>query len=92
MAQDGPQLPGAVGLTGLDDTGQRILAINVEHNRLVQGDPKMQADHGAVTCRRILLVAEWPGFIVLVGGQQGVCKTVPPPRRILALAYLRTLV
>ena len=53
----GPQLPVAVGLTGLDNTGQRMLVIDVEPNKLVHRDPPVQVGHGVFKRPRILPAA-----------------------------------
>ena len=55
--QRGPQLPVAVRLTGLDNTGQRMLVIDVEPSKLVHREPPMQVSHGAFKRLRILPAA-----------------------------------
>ena len=51
------QLPVAGGLTGLDNTDQRMLVIGVEPNKLVHREPSGQVSHGAFKRPRILPAA-----------------------------------
>ena len=59
-----PQLPVAVGLTGLDNTSQRMLVIDVEPNKLVHREPPVKEGHGAFKRPQILPAAGGSGFIV----------------------------
>ena len=56
-ARVGRQLSVAVGLTGLDDTGHRMLVIDVEPNKLVHREPPVPVCHGAFKRARILPAA-----------------------------------
>ena len=49
----GPQPPVAVGLTGLDNTGQRMVVNDVEPNKVVYREPAVQVGHGAFRRPRI---------------------------------------
>ena len=58
----GPQPPGAVGLTRLDDIGRRMFVINVEPNEPAYCELPVQVGHGAFKRPRILTAARWLRF------------------------------
>ncbi len=58
----GPQLPAAVGPTGLDEARRRVRVIDVEQHRLVHREPPVQVGHGAFKRPRALPAAWRPRF------------------------------
>lgn len=54
LAHVGPQLLAAVGLTGLYNTGLRMLVIDVERNKLIHREPPGQIRHGLLKRSRML--------------------------------------
>lgn len=54
LSHVGPQLPVALGLTGLDKRGQRMLVNDVEPNKVVRYEPPVQVSHVAVKQPRML--------------------------------------
>ena len=76
----GPQLSVAVGLTGLDNTGQRMLLIAVEPNKHVHRAPPVQVSLGGSNAPESYLLTGGSGFIVSVGLERGRRRTMPTDR------------
>ena len=57
LSHVGPQLPVAVGPTGLDEARWGVLVVDDEPNELVHCEPAVQVGHGAFKRPRILPAA-----------------------------------